>query len=242
MPYIKKTIIFKNSIEIEKIFSGRFGRRGRHRKKEKPTLEQVKKINARIAAKKLRWKMKANFNELDDYHMVLTYKKDARPGPEDAERYLNNFIQNMRRNYRKCGYEFKYIIVTEYLNKAIHHHMIINGIPETIKMVCKYWKYGRANFTPLYEENSFGELSEYLIKETDKTFRSGKFQKQRYRCSRNLVEPKIKVEVVNSKTFRKDIRPKSGYYIDKDSVSEGVNEFGYRYQFYTMVKIERKRE
>ena len=148
----------------------------------------------------------------------------------------------MRRAYKKLGVELKYIIVTEYENKAIHHHLIINGIPDTIKLVSKYWQYGHANFTPLYEEASIGELAEYLIKETDKTFRTGKFQKQRYCCSRNLKEPKIKTEVVLASTFRKEPKPIKGYFIDKNTVVESTNEFGYRYQYYTMVKITKKRE
>lgn len=239
MPYLKKVIKFKNSIEIEKVFSGKYGWKGKPQKKRTPTPEEMKIINKRQATKKLRWKIKANFNEIDDYHLVLTYKKDQRPDADEAKRRLKNFIQSVRRQYKKRGYDLKYIIVTEYKNKAIHHHFVINGIPDTMKLICHYWKYGHPNFTPLYEEESLGELAEYLVKETDKTFREKVHQKQRYRCSRNLVEPDIKVEVVQANTFRKEIKPRAGYYIDKSSVVEGINEFGYRYQFYSMVKIKK---
>lgn len=243
MPYLKKYIIFPNGIEVEKIFSARYGSRGsKVAPKKKPTTEEMIKINRRIAAKKLRWKIKTNFTMTEDYHMVLTYKKDNRPDAEQAEKLLKNFLQNMRRAYRKNNTEFKWIIVTEYLNKAIHHHMIINGIPDTIKLVAKYWKDGHANFTPLEDESSFGDLAEYLIKETDKTFRSGRHQKQRYRCSRNLKEPIVKTEIVYANTFIKEPKPKKGYYIDKNSIIEGVNEFGYRYQYYTMIKIKDDRK
>lgn len=243
MPYIKKLYIFRDSIEVEKVFSGRYGKHTPHGKKKKPTPEEVKDINRRNAIKKLRRKIKANFEPVRDYHMVLTYKKTNRPDPEQAKKNLDKFISNMRRAYRKSGSELKYIIATEYENKAIHHHLIINGIQDTIKLVSKYWPYGHSNFTPLWEEESMGELAEYLIKETDKTFRSGKYQRQRYRCSRNLVEPVCKVEVVKANTFRKEPKPVKGYYIDKNSIVTGTTkEFGYPYQYYTMIKIEKKRE
>lgn len=239
MPYLKKIIKFKNSIEIEKCFSGKYGWKGKPQKKRIPSSEEIKKMNRRQAVKKLRWKIKANFNEIDDFHLVLTYKKEKRPDADEAKRRLKNFLQNVRRQYKKRGHDLKYIIVTEYKNKAIHHHLVINGIPDTIKLICQYWPHGRPNFTPLHEEESLGELAEYLIKETDKTFREKEFQKQRYSCSRNLVEPDIKIEIVMANTFRKEIKPCAGYYIDKSSVVEGINEFGYRYQFYSMVKIKK---
>ena len=240
MPYLKKWIVFDDSVEVEKVFSGRYGKRTKHSKKVKPTSEEMVKINRRQAAKRLRWKIKANFKATEDYHLVLTYKKNNRPTPEQAKKYLKNFIQNMRNAYRRLGEELKYILVTEYENKAIHHHLIINGIADTIKLVCKYWPHGHPNFTPLFSEQSLGELSDYLIKETDKTFKSGKYQKQRYRCSRNLKEPVIKTEIVFANTFRKEPKPIKNYYIDKDSLVEGVNEFGHRYQYYTMIKIKKR--
>lgn len=243
MPYLKKMYFFKDSIEVEKVFSGRYGKHTLHREKRKPTPAEMEEVNRKKAVKKLRRKIKANFEQTKDFHMVLTYRKTNRPDPEQAKKNLNNFIQNMRRAYRKSGTELKYIIVTEYENKAIHHHLIINGIPDTIKLVSKYWPYGHPNFTPLWEEESMGELADYLIKETDKTFRSGRYQKQRYRCSRNLVDPVCRTEVVMAHTFRKDPKPIKGYYIDKNSIVTGVTEeFGYPYQYYTMVKIARKRE
>ena len=55
-----------------------------------------------------------------------------------------------------------------------------------------------------------------------------------------MTIPKPKTEVVHAKEFRKDPKPVKGYYIDKESVTEGVNRMGYRYQFYQMVKAERK--
>ena len=195
-------------------------------------------INERKAIEKLRRKIKANFFEA--YHMVLTYKKTERPSPEESKKILQDFLRNFRSAYKKEGEVLKYIIVTEYKNKAIHHHLIVNEIPKTMEIVKKYWTRGRPNFTPLYSEDSYQELAEYLIKETRKTFREGKAQKKRYSCSRNLIEPECKTEIVPASTFRKEPKPKKGYYIDKSTLCEGINEFGYRYQYYTMIKIKKR--
>ena len=239
MPYIKKTYTFPDgSEEIEKVFSGRYGSRGQPQKKEKPTSEQMEKINIRNIIKKLRRKIKANFSS--GYHLVLTYKKNNRPMPEEAKKILENFLRNMRNAYKRLGYEFKYILTTEYENNAIHHHLIVNDVPEVMKLVSKYWTRGHPNFTPLYTEDSYEELAEYLIKETSKTFRTKKVQGKRYTCSKNLVEPECKTEIVPASTFRKEPKPKKGYYIDKSTLCEGINEFGYRYQYYTMIKIKKR--
>lgn len=179
MPYLLKTWKFKNSIEIEKVFSGRYGRHGYHIKKEKPTKEEVEKINERNAVNKLRRLIKFNFCE-DDWHLVLTYKKNERPMPEEAREILKKFIRSMRTAYKKAGYELKYIHVTEYHNKAIHHHMVINNMPEITNLVKKYWTCGRPNFSPLLEEYTYGDLAEYLLKETKKTYKNTPMQEKVY--------------------------------------------------------------
>lgn len=176
MPYLKKIWRFPNSIEVEKVYSGRYGRRGGHAPKSKPSPEEVQKINERNVINKLRRILKANFTE-DDWHLVLTYKKDARPEPEAAKKLVDKFLRQMRNGYKKAGQSLKYILVTEYHNKAIHHHLVINNIPETIGLVKKYWTYGRPNFSPMLEEHTYGELAEYLLKETKKTFRCTPMEK-----------------------------------------------------------------
>ena len=50
----------------------------------------------------------------------------------------------MRKSYRKEGQELKYIVVTEYKNTKIHHHIIINDYiaigSNTIKLIKAIWK------------------------------------------------------------------------------------------------------
>ena len=91
----------------------------------------------------------------------------------------------------------------------------------------------------LYEDAEYAQLADYLIKETDKTFRdSDSPVKQRYSCSRNLVRPKVtRKDVKTTKGWEKDPKPWKGYYIKKDSLYNGFDKMGYEYQTYTMVKL-----
>ncbi len=47
------------------------------------------------------------------------------------------------------GADLKYINVTEYKNKAIHHHLLINHIEgqDVSKMVRRLWKFGRPDLS-----------------------------------------------------------------------------------------------
>lgn len=92
--------------------------------------------------------------------------------------------------YKKAGYQFKYIYVTERGKQgACHHHLIIEDISEpglnTTKMVQKYWKYGSKAFIPLYEDGEFENLAEYIVKKETKEEQDG----CTYSRSRNLVVP-----------------------------------------------------
>lgn len=172
MAYIKKVYNLGAIIEIEKVHSGRYGSHIRPKPKEKVTDEDVKKVNEIMAEKKLRRLIDINFHP-GDLHMVLTYRPDERPDKNTAKIILSKFIKELRKEYKKRGYELKYIHVTEYKN-TIHHHFIINSItegPGTLRLINKLWKYGRPKATPLDETGDYAALAHYLIKETSKTFR-----------------------------------------------------------------------
>lgn len=73
--------------------------------------------------------------------------------------------------------------------------------------------------TAMDDSGSYKALSEYLIKETSKTFRdSDSVHKRRYTASRNLVRPVIKREAVDAQELLDDPKPIAGYYIPKETV------------------------
>lgn len=244
MPYIKKEWVLRETIEVEKIHTGRYGAPGQKRMKRcKATPDDIKRQNEWNAQKKLRRIINANFGE-DDLHTVLTYRKDERPSPEEAKEVLKKFFEQLRKEFKKLGQPLKYIIATEYKNHAIHHHIVINNImvgqESTMKIVRKAWTRGRPKFVPMDDTGEYKDLAEYLIKETAKSFRDDDNpNKTRYSCSRNLIRPEPEKSIILAKEWREDPVPKKGYYIDKSSVVNGVNPVtGYRYQYYTMIKIQ----
>lgn len=232
------------TIEIVKCYAMR-QRKGQERDPsyKKKTREEMQEANRRQAAKKLARLINANFRP-GDLHVILTYVREKRPMPKEAQDKLKHFLDAMRKKYHKVMKEFKYIAATEYHRKAIHHHIILNNINDgaetTMDYIRKLWKeYGHPKYVQLYDDAEYEQLADYLIKETDKTFRdTGSPVKQRYSCSRNLVQPKVTKRNVETKWgWEKDPKPREGYYIKKDSLHNGFDKLGYEYQTYVMIKL-----
>lgn len=243
MGYFKTSIEAGATIEVCKSYTKRVGVKVRNGK-EKPTVEEMEKVNEINAERTLRLKINANFRP-DDPFITLTYKKDERPTPEEARKNIETLIDKLRIQYRKLGDELKFINGTEYKNKAIHHHILINQIEgvDVSKMVRKLWEFGRPHFKYLDDTGQYKDLAAYFIKETSKTYKenkeSGKGHKQRYSCSRNLIKPTPKTEIIKKATrWLPDPKPIKGYYIDQETIYNGVDPFtGRQFQRYTMVKI-----
>ena len=217
-------------------------RKGEARQKQTKTPEEIQAANQRQAARKLARKINANFRP-GDWHITLTYRKEERPSREAAQKALSKFLAEMRKRYKAAGHELKYIAVTEYASKAIHHHIIINhintGTWTTTDAVRRIWKgKGNPKFVSLYDNGEYQTLADYLIKETEKTFRDPKSPvRQRYSCSRNLVNPKPEIKMKKARTWKQNPRPLPGYYLAKESLYNGIDKFGYKYQRYLMVKL-----
>lgn len=239
MPYIKKTIQAGKTIEVRKYYSTRFGVTGVKRApKFRPTPEEQRRVNERQAADTLTWRLNENFG-FGDIHLVLSYAGPA-PSREEARHRLEKFIRTARRYFRQQGKEMRYIAVTEYKNRRIHHHLVMENVP--IKDLYTMWPHGRPKVFPLDDSGDYRELAEYLIKETAKTFaEEGSPYKKRWNQSKNLRAPKIKTEVVSASAWSRQPRAKKGYYIPPDTIREGVHkENGFPYQYYTMIEIDRR--
>jgi len=238
--YFKTSVEAGATIEVTKSYTKRVGIKARGRK-EKPTAEEIEKVNQMNAERTLRLKINHNFR-VDDLFITLTYQKDKRPDPGEAKKNIKKLIDGLRREYGRVGVALKWVCVTEYLNKAIHHHLLINHIEgrDVPKWVRKLWKFGRPNFKYLDDTGQYKDLAAYLIKETSKTYKAKDgTKKQRYSCSRNLVMPVPKTEIIKkAKKWLPDPKPIKGYYIDEDTIYNGIDPFtGKAYQRYTMVRI-----
>lgn len=239
--YIKKTITSGDIVEVEKHFITRHGKGKRRASPTNPTPQDVEQINERNAEKKLRRLMNANFTK-NDYHTVLTYRKEERLSITDSKKAISDFLKKLRAEYKKQGSELKYIVVTEYGTvanpKAIHHHLMINNIG--IEHITKHWKYGKVNITPIYSED-LGELANYFVKETKlKNGATRQKGEKRWSSSRNLAKPIIKVEKIKANSWRDVPRPPKGYIMVADTLYNGVDIFGHITQTYTYKRIKKR--
>lgn len=212
------------------------GRKGKRNPRTNPTTEAVAKNNQRYAIKELTAKLNYNFKP-KDYHITLTYKGEP-PTPEQAQRDRKNFIRNVRNECKRRGIELKDILVTEYENHRIHHHAVTNNIPMDI--IEKYWNKGYINFKFLEDSGNYYKLAEYLIKETNKTFKKdGCTFKRRYSASRNIVSPPSEIRTAKASELKEDIpKPTKGYYIDLETIKVYENPFnGARHMQYIEVAL-----
>lgn len=206
-------------------------------KRSQPTVEQVEKNNQRYAERDLFLKLNHNFEE-HDLHVVFTYDGEE-PSKEEAYKILKEFKRALLKEYRKKGIALKWIEVTEYENKRIHHHIILSkGM--SAKELANLWGKGKIMITPMYEEGNYRNLAAYLIKESSKTIRSeNPFSKKRFRCSRSIENPPVFCEAVKTSKLLADPKPVKGYYIESDSIYKGVNpETERQYIEFCMLPLE----
>lgn len=238
--YIQNVWSIKGEREVENIFSGRYGKRTPPSGRRAPTPEEQERINEQQCIRKLRRKIHANFDK-DDLFETLTYGRDRRPDPKGAAHELRLLLNRLRGIWKRAGTDLRYIVVTEYKSKSIHHHLIVNDLPDGTgaKKIAQSWsRNGHANTKYLYEDGQYEQLAAYLIKETSKTFRDpDNPSKLRYSCSRNLVTPVAKTRILKRDDWPEEPRVPKGYYLEKDSLVNGVNKMGYKYQYYRLIKI-----
>lgn len=230
-------------VEIVNRYPSNMGAPGRQReKKHKKTPEEVERQNQRQREKTVQRLIAANFRE-GDFHLVLKYR-EAPATYEEAKKDLQRLLAAMRRRFKKAGYMFKYIGVTERGKRkaVLHHHLIIENIqaPElnTIQTVQELWE-GHCAWHDLYEDGDYEDLAAYIVKKETKEENTG----CTYTRSRNLRIPKVKRSMRRRKTWPEEPKPRKGWYIVKSSIENSINAFtGLPYQRYVMKKTRSKEE
>lgn len=254
--YNRNLYKFRNSKEYEYMWLGRYGAPGeKRRKRQKATPEQVRKQNQFNRVKKVRRLIKANFTSRD-YWCTLKYPKGVRPPVETVKKDLKKFLRRMRSKYKKHKQDFKYVYRMEIGRRGgIHIHVLLNrirGTPQTDIIVRDCWKHaGSINFQLLYEAGGYEELAEYIVKMPDdeqmqqlSLFDDSEQKKLcSYNHSRNLIIPRPEKKKYMRWTMKKIVEngpaASKGYYIDKNSIRMGVNQYtGKSYLYYTEYLIE----
>lgn len=242
MAFKRQKWIFRDSIEYDYTYMGRYGAKGEKRgKRKKATPEQVSRQNQWNRIKKMRRLMKQNFLP-GDLWVTLKYKRGTRKPLGEVLKDFKKFREFLRRFYRKLGEQLKYIYRIEIGSRGgIHIHILLNRIQsgaETDLVVQRAWEpFGRVNYEAVYEQGQFKDLAAYIVKmpdeETEKQLSlfPEKERKQllKYSCSRNLERPVPEVKEYKNRTMRKVIEngpePTKGFYIDPDSVVCGINPY-----------------
>lgn len=240
MAYRKKIQKFRNATEIAEYHTGRYGAPGQKRQpKKKATPEQIKKINRYNREKIARWKLREWF-DVNDYFSCLSYRKEARPPDmKMAKKDFANAVKIIRREYRKRGYELRWMRNIEVGTKgAWHIHVVINRITDTDLILKKAWTHGRITNELLYEKGEFRELAEYITKTPDTDPR---LKETSYSASKNLPVPEPEVKTYKRWKTWHEIKIPEGFYLDKESLREGTNPVtGYNYRVYTLLRIRRE--
>lgn len=221
---VRQTIITKSGIIFSRVINKR-NRKNINKRSEKMEIstEAVMNANKRASERLMQIKVHHNFNP-GDLHITLTYKGEP-PSIEEAEKAIKNFLRRLRRAYKKLNISLKWIKVTEFKNKRIHHHLICSqGLPA--EEIYNLWEKGYAHIRWLDKTKDYRRLVKYLIKETAKTFRDiDAPTKLRYSCSRNLAMPNVYEEVVDYSDIFNEPTAERGYYVEKDSIFVGENPF-----------------
>ncbi len=257
MAYWKDIWKFPDSIEYEYKFAGNYGAKGEKRaKKKKATKEQIEKQNQQNREKRMRRLLKENFSS-GDLWCTFKYPAGTRKTIEEVDKDRKNFLDATRRAYTKMGQPFKFVYRIEIGAKGgIHIHMVINRLDgNTDLLIQEKWSHGRVNFENIYESGGFKNLAEYIVKQPDEEQNKQLSlfpEKERKKLiktgsSRNLVRPEPERKKYTRRTMRKIIeegpKPTPGYYIDKDSIIQGVNPYtGMSYLYYIEYRLISQRE
>lgn len=245
----KRTYLRRGKIiDVEEHHDGCYGAPGlRRKKKAKPTKEQMQQVNVLNKMRRCRLKLLEYFDE-GDYFLTFTYNKAERPEDMDmARKHFEKTVRRIRNEYRKRGYELRWIRNIEKGTRGGWHiHMVVNSISDTVSIIENAWRYGgvysvKIRNSKFYDED-FTSLASYMTKDKntqeeneDGTTAKPKIKESSYNTSRNMPLPEPEVDKLVR--WKEEPKPKKGYYIA--SMHEGINPFtGFKYRRYTMIKLE----
>lgn len=243
----KRYYIRPGVIEVEQVQASMFGNHNSRSGRGSPTLEEVKKVNQRMVAKKLRRLIDANF-EPGDIYLTLTYRDLEKRTLEEAKKDLEKFMNKLKYRYRKRGEVFKWIKTTGIRQRgAAHHHIIFNNIEgiNYIKELAKIWPFGTVTVKALYEDGRYMALAEYFVKhkqENEDETKENQINARAYSCSRNLRHPRVKRIVIKESTIMRAPKVPTGYRLEMDPDKDtGISkQSGYLYRYFRLIRVKKR--
>lgn len=209
MPKYRKKIWSGDVYEVEEFYCPRsIGKKYERGMNENLTSEEQEKRNLKLARKKMTRLVNANFGG-EDYFVLLTFSKEVTR--EEAKKDLGNFWKRLGRWKKKRGEELKYIWVIEEQGK-VHFHIIMNAIKnmsmkEAWEVLQEKWGNGLVLIKRLKKNQPDMKLANYLTKEKVKK------GERRWKASRNLKQPKIKIQQVKESASYRKLKIPKGYIL-----------------------------
>ena len=239
MGYIRERYDLYNSIEIREHMDCRHKEEGARCEKRKRTPEEMKRANQRRKEEKARRLIWANF-EPGDYVRTLTFKKEMRPADmKEAQSIKAKFIRQLSREYGKRYYKLLWIANIECPPRgAWHIHLICNRIEGGGDIIKDLWRQYGGVYDQELADIQGKDIGAYITKSPDSTADGEhKVVESKYSHSRNLVVPEPKRTEISGWKMSDAPRVPKGFYLEKDSMYEGVNMAGYRFRTYIIRRL-----
>lgn len=159
----------------------------------RPSRAAQVRLNQRRAQEHIVRVANCNFGD-GDLLLTATFRPDEGPeGDEAAQRIVSNFVDKLRRNWRKKGRELKYIYTVEWTEspqngRRYHLHILLNAAGFDRDWVESLWTRGACNTRRhQYQEANMGGFAAYLRVYKDDQKKLGR---KAYVCSRGLRQPR----------------------------------------------------
>lgn len=239
--YRHRVIQAGDTLEVVETFPGRLGSGFTRQGYQGSTPLAQEKYNEKLRIRELTRIINENFGE-DDYHLVLTYERGKRPDSDTAKLYCRQFTRKLTALYRKRGEELRFVKVHAFGERgALHHHLVINNVDKVkVREINELWEYSKKpQYFAMYEGGDYSSLAAYLVRQCKTGLKEGeRLNSKAWSCSRNIRKPAVIKDTEISKIcWKEPPTPKVGYFIDRDSIDAGVNEFNGRpYLFYRQIK------
>lgn len=240
--HIRRKYKMRNSIEVCEFNSSKCpGQERQRRPKEKPSSERIQKNNQRRKQREASRMVEEYFNE-DDLVLTLTFRKELRPADMgEAKKIFRDFANYLRKEYRKRYYDLLWMRNIEVGSRnGWHIHVIANRIEGAEFLIKDYWRqYGGVYIQYLQDLRDQGkDFGEYISKAP---ITCDRVVETSWSHSRNIKKVEGEDVIITGHAMTDKPRVPSGYYLDKESVHEGMTADGYPFRTYTFRRLIKRR-
>jgi hypothetical protein len=183
--------------------------------------------NLRRAISDLAMRIASNFKR-DDWYVTLTSRRKW--SIEEAKTAWHDFINHVRKIYRKAGAVLKYVGTMEKGKRCRpHFHVLLNAAPpDVLDQLRDLWKHGILKIE-LYNgtADDAADVAAYMKKELG----------TRIMASHTLEKPVIRKErVARSECWRPKVKIPAGYHVNERLSYRGYTADGYPMQHIIFVR------